>query len=59
MYIKELEFINFKSFGKKVKISFYNDFTTISGLNGSGKSNIIDGILFGTGAITQFQNSSS
>lgn len=46
MYIKELEFINFKSFGKKVKIPFYDDFTTISGPNGSGKSNIIDGILF-------------
>ena len=49
MYIKELEFVNFKSFGKKVKISFYNDFTTISGPNGSGKSNIIDGILFSLG----------
>ena len=46
MYIKEIEFINFKSFGKKVKIPFYDDFTTISGPNGSGKSNIIDGILF-------------
>lgn len=49
MYIKEIEFINFKSFGKKVKIPFYNDFTTISGPNGSGKSNIIDGILFALG----------
>lgn len=49
MYIKEIEFVNFKSFGKKVKISFYNDFTTISGPNGSGKSNIIDGILFALG----------
>jgi chromosome segregation protein len=46
VYIKEIEFINFKSFGKKVKIPFYDDFTTISGPNGSGKSNIIDGILF-------------
>lgn len=49
VYIKEIEFVNFKSFGKKVKISFYNDFTTISGPNGSGKSNIIDGILFALG----------
>jgi chromosome segregation protein len=49
VYIKEIEFANFKSFGKKVKISFYNDFTTISGPNGSGKSNIIDGILFALG----------
>ncbi len=46
MHIKEIEFINFKSFGKKVKIPFYEGFTTISGPNGSGKSNIIDGILF-------------
>ncbi len=49
MYIKEIEFVNFKSFGKKVKVPFYNDFTTISGPNGSGKSNIIDGILFALG----------
>jgi chromosome segregation protein len=46
VHIKEIEFINFKSFGKKVKIPFYEGFTTISGPNGSGKSNIIDGILF-------------
>lgn len=49
MYIKEIEFLNFKSFGKKVKIPFFDDFTTISGPNGSGKSNIIDGILFALG----------
>ncbi len=46
MYIKEIEFDNFKSFGKKVKIPFFNEFTTISGPNGSGKSNIVDGIIF-------------
>lgn len=46
MHIKEIEFINFKSFGKKVKIPFFEGFTTISGPNGSGKSNIIDGVLF-------------
>jgi len=49
VYIKEIEFVNFKSFAKKVKIPFFDDFTTISGPNGSGKSNIIDGILFGLG----------
>ena len=49
MHIKEIEFINFKSFGKKVKIPFFDGFTTISGPNGSGKSNIIDGILFALG----------
>ena len=49
MFIKEIEFINFKSFGKRVKIPFYEGFTAISGPNGSGKSNIIDGILFALG----------
>jgi chromosome segregation protein len=46
VHIKEIEFQNFKSFGKKIKIPFYDGFTTISGPNGSGKSNIVDGILF-------------
>ncbi len=49
MHIKEIEFDNFKSFGKKVKIPFFNDFTAISGPNGSGKSNIVDGIIFALG----------
>ncbi|WNY27243.1 chromosome segregation protein SMC [Methanolapillus ohkumae] len=49
MHIKEIEFVNFKSFGKKIKIPFFEGFTTISGPNGSGKSNIIDGILFALG----------
>ena len=49
MFIKEIEFVNFKSFGKRIKIPFYEGFTTISGPNGSGKSNIIDGILFALG----------
>jgi len=46
VHIKEIEFQNFKSFGRKIKIPFYDGFTTISGPNGSGKSNIVDGILF-------------
>jgi len=46
LYITELEIDNFKSFGKKTKIPFYEGFTVISGPNGSGKSNIIDSILF-------------
>jgi Chromosome segregation ATPases len=49
VFIKEIEFVNFKSFGKRVKIPFYEGFTAISGPNGSGKSNIIDGILFALG----------
>ena len=46
MYITQLEIDNFKSFGKKAKIPFFEGFTVISGPNGSGKSNIIDSILF-------------
>lgn len=49
MHIKEIELVNFKSFGKRVKIPFYDDFTTISGPNGSGKSNIVDALLFALG----------
>ncbi|MEA2034675.1 MAG: chromosome segregation protein SMC [Euryarchaeota archaeon] len=46
MYITELEIDNFKSFGKKTRIPFFEGFTVISGPNGSGKSNVIDSILF-------------
>lgn len=46
MFIKELEIHNFKSFGKKVRIPFFDDFTAVSGPNGSGKSNIVDSVLF-------------
>ena len=46
MHITELEIDNFKSFGRKTKIPFFEGFTVISGPNGSGKSNIIDSILF-------------
>jgi len=46
LYITELEIDNFKSFGKKTKMPFYEGFTVISGPNGSGKSNIIDSVLF-------------
>ena len=46
MYITELEIDNFKSFGRKTRIPFFEGFTVISGPNGSGKSNIIDSILF-------------
>lgn len=37
---------NFKSFGRKLNIPFFQGFTAITGPNGSGKSNIIDAILF-------------
>jgi chromosome segregation protein len=37
---------NFKSFGKKLTVPFFQGFTAITGPNGSGKSNIADAILF-------------
>jgi chromosome segregation protein len=45
-YIKEVELDNFKSFAGHVKFNFVNGFNAIAGANGSGKSNIIDALLF-------------
>ena len=42
MKIKFLELNNFKSFKGKCTISFDSGLTVITGLNGTGKSNIID-----------------
>lgn len=49
MYIKRLEIDNFKSFANKTEINFQKGFTAIAGINGSGKSTIIDSILFALG----------
>ncbi len=49
MHIKRLEIDNFKSFANKVEIPFLPGFTAIAGINGSGKSNIIDSMLFALG----------
>ena len=46
MHIKEIELVNFKSFGRKVVIPLHNDFVAITGPNGSGKSNVVDALLF-------------
>ena len=49
-YIKKIELKNFKSFGlKNTVISLDKGFTAITGPNGSGKTNIVDAILFGLG----------
>ena len=46
VYINQVEFENFKSFGGNVTIPLEEGFTVVTGPNGSGKSNILDGILF-------------
>ena len=49
-YIKKIELRNFKSFGlKNTVISLDRGFTAITGPNGSGKTNIVDAVLFGLG----------
>lgn len=47
MHIKSMRLDGFKSYAQPVEIkSFDNFFNAINGLNGSGKSNILDGICF-------------
>ncbi|NWF87138.1 chromosome segregation protein SMC [Candidatus Bathyarchaeota archaeon] len=46
-YIKKIELKGFKSFGPQtVKVVLDKGFTAITGPNGSGKTNIIDAVLF-------------
>uniref|UniRef100_A0AC35U0H0 Structural maintenance of chromosomes protein n=1 Tax=Rhabditophanes sp. KR3021 TaxID=114890 RepID=A0AC35U0H0_9BILA len=47
MYIKDVEIDGFKSYGRMQKlVNFDTQFNAITGLNGSGKSNILDAICF-------------
>lgn len=47
MFIKTLILDGFKSYGKRIEINdFDREFTAITGLNGTGKSNILDSICF-------------
>lgn len=47
MYIKSMVIDGFKSYGQRTEINgFDNEFNAITGLNGSGKSNILDAICF-------------
>ncbi|CAG9864049.1 unnamed protein product [Phyllotreta striolata] len=47
MYIKSIELDGFKSYGELTQINGFDDkFNAITGLNGSGKSNILDAICF-------------
>ena len=51
MHIKSITIDGFKSYGKKVELSDLDkQFNAITGLNGSGKSNILDAINFVLGS---------
>uniref|UniRef100_A0A6G1S834 Structural maintenance of chromosomes protein n=2 Tax=Aceria tosichella TaxID=561515 RepID=A0A6G1S834_9ACAR len=50
MYIKNVVIDGFKSYGKRTEIAGFDQlFNAITGLNGSGKSNILDAICFALG----------
>ena len=50
VYIKKVDIFGFKSFGfKTTTVNFEQGLVSISGQNGSGKSNILDAIIFAMG----------
>jgi chromosome segregation protein len=52
-YIKKIELKGFKSFGPQtVKVILDKGFTVITGPNGSGKTNIMDALLFALGELS-------
>ncbi|MGB9765031.1 MAG: chromosome segregation protein SMC [Candidatus Saccharicenans sp.] len=51
MFIKKLEVQGFKSFADRTKILFHPGITAIVGPNGTGKSNIVDAILWSLGGM--------
>ncbi|KAL5279836.1 SMC2 family protein [Megaselia abdita] len=47
MFVKQIILDGFKSYGRKVVVDGFDpEFTAITGLNGTGKSNILDSICF-------------
>ncbi|QOV23675.1 AAA family ATPase [Anabaenopsis elenkinii CCIBt3563] len=46
VHVKRAELTNFKSCGGTTSVPLLPGFTVISGRNGSGKSHILDGLLF-------------
>ncbi|OWR45652.1 Structural maintenance of chromosomes protein 2 [Danaus plexippus plexippus] len=56
MYIKSITLDGFKSYGNRVEVNGFDpEFNAITGLNGTGKSNILDSICFVLG-ITNLSN---
>jgi len=52
-YLKKIELKGFKSFGPKtVTVTLDKGFTVVTGPNGSGKTNIVDAILFVLGELS-------
>ena len=52
-YVKKIELRGFKSFGPKtVTVTLDKGFTAVTGPNGSGKTNIVDAILFVLGELS-------
>jgi chromosome segregation protein len=51
-YIKKIEIKGFKSFGQTAKIVLDKGFTAITGPNGSGKTNVVDAVLFALGELS-------
>ncbi|MCK4313250.1 AAA family ATPase, partial [Candidatus Bathyarchaeota archaeon] len=52
-HIKKIELKGFKSFGpKNVKVTLDKGFTVVTGPNGSGKTNIMDAVLFSLGELS-------
>jgi chromosome segregation protein len=52
-YIKKIELKGFKSFGpENVSITLDKGFTAVTGPNGSGKTNIVDAVLFVLGELS-------
>ena len=56
MWIKEIIIDGFKSYATRTVIKdFDSQFNAITGLNGSGKSNILDAILFCLGLSKEYE----
>jgi chromosome segregation protein len=51
-YLKKIELRGFKTFGQATSILLEKGFTAITGPNGSGKTNVIDAVLFGLGELS-------